>query len=178
MAPAHGQNPKRLLRSEVGFRLSFPVVYEHLPEAKYQPILVQGYMSWHLGATHGLDNKKGHFMAYIEPQVNPVLLSGRLSDLELGCNGGIRYQMQLNANNQLYWAVGTGPHYITVRTRTQHRGYIFSDNFIMGWQHALGERLRGNIQYHFRHISNAGIMRPNQGIDNHFVSLGVLRQLR
>lgn len=173
------QERERFAQHEVGIKLSFSFIQEKLPsdEGYYQPILLQGYFGWHLGKTENIANKNGHFIAYLEPQFNPVFISGQFSDIEFGCNFGARYDLELGLNNRLFWAIGTGPHYITVETAKQHRGYIFSDNFIMGWQHRWEGQMYSTVQYHFRHISNANLMRPNQGLDNHFLTLGISKVL-
>ncbi|MGB0431567.1 MAG: acyloxyacyl hydrolase [Bacteroidia bacterium] len=172
-AAAFGQDNTRFAQHEVGIKLSFSFINEKMPEGYYQPVLLQGYFGWHLGLTENIANKNGHFIAYLEPQINPVFVSGELTDIEFGCNFGARYDLELSKTNRLYWAIGTGPHYVTVDTKMQHRGYIFSDNFIMGWQHQWEGPIYSTVQYHFRHISNANLMRPNKGLDNHFLTLGI-----
>jgi len=173
----NGQN-ERFARHEIGFSIAIPFIYEKMPEGFYQPWLLKGQFGWFLGRTENIANKTGHLIGYLEPQFNPVFISGKFSDIEFGCNFGFRYEKELGDFNRLYWAIGTGPHYITVHTDMQARGYIFSDNFIMGWYHQLGDGpYQTNIQYRFRHISNAGLMRPNKGIDNHFLVLGLSRFL-
>lgn len=171
------QENQRLARQEVGFKLSISFINENMAEGYYQPILLSGYFGWNLGKTENIENKKGHFIGYLEPQFNPVFISGKLNDIEFGCNFGLRYELETSPNTRLYWAIGTGPHYITVNSSKQHKGYIFSDNFIMGFQQKLYGPIYGTAQYHFRHISNAGLMKPNQGLDNHFFTLGVSKLL-
>ncbi len=170
---AKAQEKERFAQHEVGVKLSFSFINEKMPEGYYQPILLQGYFGWHLGTTKNIADKKGHFIGYLEPQLNPVFVSGQLTDIEFGCNFGAKYDLEISKLNRMYWAIGTGPHYITVNTTMQHRGYIFSDNFVMGWQHNWGGPVYSTVQYHFRHISNASIMRPNKGLDNHFLTLGI-----
>ncbi|MBI1184836.1 hypothetical protein GC194_11215 [bacterium] len=172
-ASALAQNT-RFSQHEIGFTLSISIISEKMPDGSiYQPLLLKGFWGWNLGKKENIANKTGHFLTYIEPQINPVFVSGLIKQLEFGCNFGFRYEHEFGKNNRLYWGIGTGPHYITMDSRKQHKGYIFSDNFVMGWQHRLYGPIYTNLQYHFRHISNAGIMHPNQGIDNHFVTVGV-----
>jgi hypothetical protein len=74
----------------------------------------------------------------------------------------------------LYAAIGSGPHYITVETDRQARGFIFSDNFELGSAYNF-ERINTAflLKFRFRHISNAGLKEPNGGIDNFFVIAGL-----
>ena len=172
-----GQN-NRFRKHEIGLSVSIPFVYEKNSEGLYQPILIKGLLGWNLGRTGNIENKTGHFIWYLEPQINPVLVSGKLSELEFGCNFGFRFEKEIGEQDLLYWAIGTGPHFITQESRQQHPGYIFSDNFIFGWYHQLSGDYYSNLQYRFRHISNAGIYEPNLGIDNSFVGLGVSKLIR
>lgn len=167
-----GQN-ERFAKHEIGVSLSIPFVYEKNSEGLYQPFLIKGLFGWHLGKTENIADKTGHFIGYLEPQINPVFVSGKLSELEFGCNFGFRFEQEIGEKNRLYWAIGTGPHFITQESRQQHPGYIFSDNFIFGWYRQLKGDYYSNLQYRFRHISNAGIYEPNLGIDNSFIGLGV-----
>ena len=166
---------QRWKQHEVGFTVSISFINERFGDNYYQPILLKGLWGWHLGKTANIQDRSGHFIGYLEPQINPVFISGKLQELEFGCNFGLRYEQEINAANRLYAAIGTGPHYITAETGKQHRGYLFSDNFIAGWYHQIHGPIYSNVQYHFRHISNANLMKPNQGLDNHLITLGVSR---
>lgn len=166
---------KRWTQHEVGFTVSISVINEKTPVGYYQPILFKGLWSFHMARENTIPDRKGHFLGYLEPQINPVFISGQLTDFEFGLNFGIRYEREINMANRIYAAIGTGPHYITAETVKQHRGYLFSDNFIAGWYHQIHGPIYSNVQYHFRHVSNANLMLPNQGLDNHFLTLGVSR---
>lgn len=174
---AYGQS-ERFRKHEIGLSVSIPFIYEKNSEGLYQPFLIKGLLGWNLGKTENIDAKTGHFIAYLEPQINPVFVSGKLSEFEFGCNFGFRFEKEIGEKNIIYWAVGTGPHFITQESRQQHPGYIFSDNFIFGWYRQLHGDYYSNLQYRFRHISNAGIYAPNLGIDNSFVGLGVSKLIR
>lgn len=145
---------------------------EQMPEGVYQPLLCMYDFGWNLRkAEHHA--KKGAFYWYFEPQFNPVFISGNLNDLEFGLNGGFKYFHDLGAKSKFYIGIGSGPHFITVQTRMQADGYIFSDNFFTGINLPVGEKHYLNLQYRFRHISNAGFQKPNKGLDNHFLVIGL-----
>lgn len=166
----------RFARTEIGFSIAIPVINERMPEGRYQPFLLKGIIGWQMGRTENIAEKNGHLIFYLEPQINPAFISGKLNDLEFGCNFGFRYELELNDKNRLYWAIGTGPHFVSVETSMQANGYIFSDNFMMGWYRQIGDNLYSNLHYRFRHISNAGLQKPNKGIDNHFIGFGLSRR--
>ena len=70
-------------------------------------------------------------------------------------------------------AIGTGPHYLSLESDIQAKGFIFSDNFEVAFYQKLKSRLGFSIKMRFRHLSNAGLKEPNIGIDNFFLMLGV-----
>jgi len=163
------------LKVSFGLNLGFSFFHEKLPEnVTYKPVLILGYYNRPLSK----GQKNYAFSWYLEPQINPVIIGNKLSELEFGVNTGIAFSYQLAPNYQVYAAIGTGPHFVTVKTASQARGFIFSDNFIIGMKRSFLMNDKSydlNLQYRFRHISNANLMLPNKGIDNHFVILGLNR---
>ncbi len=95
----------------------------------------------------------------------------RILDIEFGVNVGLRYDYKIFKRQFIYCAVGTGPHYISLKTKMQARGFIFSDNFVFGTYRQL-EKIKLNLQVRYRHMSNASLMHPNKGIDNFFILAG------
>ncbi len=159
---------------EYGFAAGYSFIGEKMPEGNYQPILLMGSLVWNLFGDDieaGVDNTGLQF--YAEPQLNPAFVQQRVSAIEFGVNFGLRLERALNASSSVYAAVGVGPHFINVETTMQARGFIFSDNFAVGLLHELLPGSRLNVQYRFRHISNASLRKPNLGIDNHFLSIGL-----
>ncbi len=160
-----------LLKLNLG--LGSTLLPEKLPEGSYSPVLILGRANFSLGTPE----KSGGFSLYVEPQFNPVALNGRMRDIEFGLNIGAEYHKQFNSVLGAYLAIGTGPHYISVDTKLQAGGFIFSDNFIFGTRLSLPHFATLDIQYRFRHISNASLQAPNNGIDNHFLVLGTSWQI-
>lgn len=117
----------------------------------------------------------GAFTLYGETQFTQAFNTlKRVVDYEFGWNGGIRYQTHLAKHLQLTAAIGSGPHYISVETRNQANGFIFSDNFELGFTYAFptADTLL-HMKGRFRHVSNAGLKLPNYGIDNLFLVIGL-----
>ncbi len=138
----------------------------------YQVIYLAGDFSW----SFTKQPKKKFFVGwYAEPQVNPVRTK-RPWDIEVGTNLGIRSYIRINENLLLYQMLGSGPHYITAEVKRQANGFIFSDNFAAGLFHRVGKKdLFLNLQFRWRHLSNAGIKKPNSGIDTWNILLGLSR---
>jgi len=156
----------------IGLNFGIPVVREHLPEGRqYLPFALLGYYP----ISDFFKNKNDHLIWYVEPQLVFVTFSPKAgSEFEFGVNLGIQYQFQLFQNTCLTAAVGSGPHFITVETSQQAKGFIFSDNFEAGLKRRLEkQKLNLNFRLRFRHISNAGLDKPNRGIDTWFLVTGV-----
>lgn len=113
----------------------------------------------------GHQNRKSFLSLYVEPQLN-VVYTGRPIDMEIGINLGIRFHQQLAQGFFIYEMMGSGPQYITGETIRQSKGFVFSDNWGVGSLFRLYKNLFANIQFEFRHMSNAGIRRPNSGDNN------------
>lgn len=155
------------LPQQMSFNYGRSVIDEALPEGfAYKPItLLANAPLYYFGA----------FSLYAEAQftrADNLLTQG--TEFEFGLNGGIRYQVNLNKYFEVNAAIGSGPHYISLETRLQATGFIFSDNFELGFTVYLpAVKTSINVKSRFRHISNAGLKRPNWGIDNLFLIVGV-----
>jgi len=137
----------------------------------YEPIL----LIWHLGCDlkrfiPELEDHQGTFSLYVEPQINPVF--NPETDIEVGVGVGLKYMHPVTEKISAYIFGSTGPHYITVKTSEQTNGFIFSDTIGAGIAFFLTKKSSLNLEYRFRHISNAGLVRPNGGIDTHFGMIG------
>ncbi len=142
----------------------------------YNPIILIGRST-----VFQLSKQRGNgFSVYVESQLVAVSVREfRRRDYEFGGNLGFEYRTSLWLGSLFETSIGSGPHYITVVTRHQARGFIFSDNFEMALSQALP---KGNAQlqlrFRYRHISNAGLQEPNLGIDNVFVFAGFAKSFK
>ena len=95
-------------------------------EKHYEPIL----LIWHLGCDlkifiPKLEDHQGTLSLYVEPQINPVF--NPETDLEFGVGVGLKYMHPVTEKISAYIFGSMGPHYITVKTKEQANGFIFSD---------------------------------------------------
>lgn len=154
-------------QSNFSWSLGYSAKDERLPEGyNYSPLAFFGQYRF---------AQFGPFDIYSEAQFarasSPTPGDG---DYEFGFNLGVTYQLSLSPSMVLAAALGSGPYYITVDTRRQARGFIFSDNFEMGLTyHPPQSPTALQLRARYRHISNAGLENPNGGIDNLFVIAGV-----
>jgi lipid A 3-O-deacylase len=142
-----------------------------IDEGHYQTAL----LIWHLGVNldrvfPSLKSHKGKLTFFIEPQFNPV--ANPDEDFEFGLSLGLQYQYPIMEKLSAYVLAAVGPHYISVVTDDQANGLVFSDMAGVGLYYHLTNRSAINVGYRFRHLSNAGIAMPNEGIDSHFGVIG------
>ncbi len=158
----------------LGMHLGIPIANEKLAEGRrykpYQLLLYYDFARLVKGDRHTLS-------IYLEPQFVWVHFSPKdKKEWELGANLGFEYRLRVAGQTALTAAVGSGPHVITVETSQQVKGFIFSDNFTAGIRQPLGNTgVNLDLRCRFRHISNANLKKPNQGIDNWFLIAGITR---
>ncbi len=157
-----------------GFLIGTSYVDEHLPGgSNYHPI--KFIYNYSIPLLKNNTQRKSNIFLQLEPQFNPVIVTNSKNAFELGFNVGFLYHLSLNDKSIIFGGIGSGPHYISVETSLQANGFIFSDNFIIGYRKLINDKnpIEINIQTRFRHISNAGIQEPNLGIDNFFIMIGL-----
>lgn len=79
---------------------------------------------------------------------------------------GIRAGWPVAEGHYLFGDISSGPHLISKGLGIQKEGFLFSDNFSAGWMGTINDRMLISLQARFRHLSNAGLYKPNIGIDN------------
>jgi hypothetical protein len=97
------------------------------------------------------------------------------SGFEFGLNIGFAARKTFhNGRMAAYVLLGSGPHYVSGVPERQAKGFIFSDNIITGLDVQLSDRLRLDLAGGIRHISNAGLKRPNGGVNNIVLYSGLI----
>jgi len=151
----------------------------NLPEGKYVPLFFIGHIG--VSLTNKPKTNKGIFTLYFEPQIIPVFVKKKEStknELEFGINIGFQHMYPLTKTVYLYTLISTGPHFISVNTVRQVRGFIFSDNFGVGFYVALKQDVCLNLGFRLRHLSNAQLKFPNQGINTFNYHIGLSKVIR
>jgi hypothetical protein len=143
-----------------------------LPEGfTYQPLLMGAYFHFPVSKA----GKRINLSIDVIPLIGAVP-STNSHDKEFGLNIFLDIGYALSANSILSLNVGSGPYYIAVDTEKQANGFIFSDYLLLAYKHRIGQRrhhlwevsLYGGI----RHVSNAFLKKPNNGIDNIILGFG------
>jgi len=106
----------------------------------------------------------------VEPFINPVLSPD--SNVEVGCSLLLKYARSLGDRFSPYIEGGTGVIYTSQDLEQQSTNWNFLLQGGCGLYYFVRENTSLNVGYRFRHFSNAGVERPNGGIDAHCVLIG------
>ena len=160
-----------------GFQVGISHYNTTLPEGrKYIPYQLLGLVTLH----NFTPKKKMNWWLYTEPQwVYVDYDTDHPFDLEFGCNLGFKIEFPLTDLTLLTAGIGAGPHIITANTTDQSRGFIFSDNMEVGIRKLFkNSDWEAHLKWRWRHISNANINPPNDGIDNLVIVAGFAKRFR
>jgi hypothetical protein len=116
-------------------------------------------------------NTKGRADFILEPFVNAI--SSPASNVEAGSNFLLQYVFPLNKKFQPYIKGGLGVLYMSQHTLEQSTQYNFLPQGAAGIQYFLKDNLAINLEYRYRHLSNASLKDPNSGIDSNLYLCGV-----
>ncbi len=152
--------------AEISF--GYPIVQEQLPENySYDPLFFTTRFPV-------FNNKKRRLSFYAEPQLAVTTPPEAFKKaFEFGVNLGIQYPFWESDKRKFVAAIGVGPHFLSLKTDLQHRGFLFSDNVELAYYQLLNEQVGFHLKTRFRHLSNANLQQPNLGIDNLFLMVGV-----
>jgi len=148
--------------------IGYPIVQEQLPEGyPYNPLFITYRFP--------IFTKKNRSLSfYAEPQAAFTFPPKAIERaMEFGTNLGIQYHFWVTDKQRLTAALGVGPHYTSLETTMQHKGFLFSDNIEVGYYQHIQDNWGIQLKGRFRHLSNANLQQPNKGLDNFFVMFGV-----
>ena len=165
-------------KHEIGIREYSGFYAQKLPEGdRYRPYVIAPYYHIYLSKK----DAKSKLGIYFEPQLTLVNLdysnhiqTDNLHTHEYGFNAGLSYSYWWK-RMAIYIGLGSGPNFITVHTERQASGFIFSDNLYLGIKERIFKTYYLDLHCRGRHISNAGLKDPNNGINNVFAGLGISR---
>jgi hypothetical protein len=162
-------NPEGRFWKESGFVVGYGT--NEIPEGHYEPILLIWHLAYDLrNYIPALKNHKGILAGVCEPQVNLAFQPS--SEFEFGVGLGLKYLYPLTDRLYPYVQLTVGPHYISLQTKEQASGFIFSNTIGAGLYYFVTENSAVMVGYRARHISNAGTREPNDGINTHFGTIG------
>lgn len=120
----------------------------------------------------------------VQPQFNQTKYrflntdSKEIKGYEFGVNFGLLIRKNIfNDFLSFYMCLSVGPHYISGVPQRQSKGFIFSDNLFIGSNIKIYKNAYLDFRYGIRHISNASLTDRNGGINDLFISIGLLVNL-
>ncbi len=112
----------------------------------------------------------GRFTLYLEPQYDTVTRPS--GNYEFGLGFGLEYRFKIIKRIDGYMLAGSGLHYISFDSSKQSGGFNFNDNLGCGLYLFTSKHSAVNLGFRFRHISNADLNMPNEGINSYLFVLG------
>ncbi|MFA5271514.1 MAG: acyloxyacyl hydrolase [Candidatus Omnitrophota bacterium] len=116
-------------------------------------------------------NTQGSFNFVLEPFINTVVEPD--SNVEVGSNFLLKYGFPLTEKLQPYVKAGVGALYMSQHTKEQSTQYNFLPQGGAGLQYRVTNDIAINLEYRYRHLSNAALKHPNSGIDVNMYLCGV-----
>ena len=164
-------NKKSLAFAFLGLVLSCETVFA-VDSASVEYGTGNGAEMWRVGAQWNWKSKwlqrgNWHMGGYWDAQVGQWSGSGKNTITDLGLTPVFRYQETQPSGISPYVEGAIGFHLISPVRLDEHRGFSsgfqFGDHVGVGAR--FGERHRYDLGLRFQHLSNAGIKKPNNGIN-------------
>ncbi|MBY0426158.1 MAG: acyloxyacyl hydrolase, partial [Cytophagales bacterium] len=154
-----------------------------VPEGSYDPTIFVGHFSMDLIKQEKLKGIfPGRFLLVSEPQINYVNLKSNpvRNEWEFGLTTLLQYMYPVLPRMHIYVLGGSGPFWFSASTVTQKQGFIFCNYFGIGLYifPFKDDKLSLNIGFRARHMSNANIWFPNNGINAHLITIGFSKFLK
>lgn len=116
-------------------------------------------------------NPKGRLDFILEPFVNTVIEPN--SNVEVGSNFLFQYTFPLSERIQPYVKGGLGALYMSQHTLEQSTQYNFLPQGGAGIRYFIRPDVSLNLEYRYRHLSNASLKHPNSGINSNMYLGGI-----
>lgn len=147
----------------------------------YYPLKRRNYFSYEILvqpeiniAQHQLHNV--HFVRPEEPNYieKRALYSQKRTFKEYVLNVGFLVRKQLINSLSTYLLISVGPSYIGIESEHLAKGFAFSDNINFGLNFRISKHIILDFRSGLRHISNAGLQRPNAGYNTLNLEFGFI----
>ncbi len=116
-------------------------------------------------------NTQGSFDFILEPFLNTVIQPN--SNIEAGSDFLLKYGFPLTDRLQPYVKGGLGVLYMSQHTKEQSTQYNFLPQGAAGLQYRITNDIALNLEYRYRHLSNAALKHPNSGINVNMYLCGI-----
>ena len=163
---------KKILLAALPLVLSFPSISNAVDGASLEFGAGNGAEMWRVGAqwnwrSKWLQHGNWHMGGYWDAQVGQWSGSGKATITDFGLTPVFRYQETQPSGLSPYVEGAIGFHLISPVRLDDRRGFStafqFGDHIGVGA--TFGERHNYDLALRFQHLSNAGIKKPNNGIN-------------
>ena len=163
-------------RKSLGILVEYGQPYYYLPEGdyRYYVVLFGTPFSFPLFRAKKVFN----LSVDLYPHFGHAWVTNDKTYIEFGLNVRLGLNFALSDKDVISGKIGSGPHYVTVETEKQANGFIFSDYFLLTYKRAFRidkKPFTVDVEFGYRHISNAGLKMPNRSISNFIFGLGIYR---
>jgi hypothetical protein len=162
--------PLLINKKSAGILTEFGTPFFIDEDITYNPLLIGGIFELPLYQTKNSFNISLSFFPHAGIAFTPDVIS-----YEFGLNIRMNLNLALSKKDIVTGVIAAGPHYINCSNWRQATGFLFSDNIILMYRRyfVVAENYYSlSFEIGCRHISNAGIKKPNKGISNIFVGVG------
>lgn len=171
-------NSKEILQKskyEFGFLTGYGWAMDHLPQ---EPDIEHAVVLPSLSITlSGIERGRSFYRGIVQYQLEPVvgLITVPNQRAEFGLSAvGFKYNFTALENRWLpYSSFGFGTIYEPIGHHVQGTNFNFILQTGLGVEYFLDEKHAINVQYRYRHISNASIRMPNSSINSSFILVGM-----
>lgn len=174
--PQYIRSDHRYLNNRTaGFVVYYGIPYYELPEGSiYRPLMVARCMRY------PVFNSLSSFNLAVELGPQAGVAFADEMNYEFGFFVNLNLSFAITQWDMLSLVAGAGPHYISIETERQAKGFTFSDNLMIAYRRKLvmnADFYEVSVYTGIRHLSNAGIKEPNKGIDNIVMGIGFAKIL-
>jgi hypothetical protein len=152
---------------EIGMGLGYGVEID----GGVQTLSVLPRWGYFLKATAGQGILRGALETVVEPLVGLHTTPSRAA--EVGATFRVVYHFELSGPFVPFLDVGLGALYEDLRGKDLGSQFLFNSGAGVGIEYFLGKNRTIWLGYRFRHVSNAGTARKNDGLSSNFVVLGL-----
>ena len=148
-------------------------LYYPLKEKRFfsYEILVQPEINIAQHQLHNVQFVRPEEANYLEKR---TLYSQKRTFNEYVLNVGFLVRKQLVKNVNTYLLISVGPSYISIESEHLAKGFAFSDNINLGLNFNISKHIVLDFRSGLRHISNAGLQRPNAGYNTLNLEFGFI----
>ncbi len=160
------------------FGYGYGIDGNNLPEGSYTPIFIIRKIGYRFPRITRKLPRNFEFSLILEPQANVILLRNqRFTKLyfEIGIGVGLENRFIISPSLSAFTHVIIGPSYFSTHTIRQSYGFIFSDNAGLGLTYSMGNQWAIQGEWRIRHLSNANLNMPNQGVNTNNFLVGISR---